>query len=458
MNPVNEILRQIPQVEKILQEYYIDFYINTIGHPIVVKIIRDEIDSFRKEILAQGDLSINDLHDSIEKSCKVKARHALQRVINGTGIIMHTNLGRAPLGKDLFASAQNDLSGFCNLEYSIEERKRGKRGGFAEELICELTGAEDALIVNNNASSVFMILRHYARGKEVIVSRGELIQIGGGFRIPDIMAESDAHLVEVGTTNITTLDDYKEAVTENTSMVFSAHQSNYRMEGFSQSPELKDLASLKNDKILFVRDLGSGNLVKDDELKNFEPTVSWELSQGPDLLCFSGDKLLGASQAGIIIGKKELIAKLRKDPLMRMVRVDKVAYYLLQKTLLHYVNKEHKELPLWKMIFQKQKDVNNRINRLLRGIDQSIKPFVKKTELFAAYGGGSMPGTQWKTKGITIEIPQKSPQEIYNYFIDWHQPVMGIITENRFVLNFHTVFDEDIIDLKALINSLKDII
>ena len=196
-----------------------------------------------------------------------------------------------------------------------------------------MTGAGDALIVNNNASSVFLILNEFARGREVVISRGELVQIGGGFRIPDIMRQTGAHMVEVGTTNITTLEDYRRALTGETAMIFSCHRSNFTMDGFTDGPSLANLASLKTDSLLFVRDLGSGNVTTDQRLpRPFEPTVRFELEQGPDLVCFSGDKLLGGCQAGIIVGRKDLVARLRRNPLMRMLRVDKVTYFLLQET------------------------------------------------------------------------------------------------------------------------------
>ena len=319
---VNNLLRAIPQVEKLLQDREISSFINDIGRNQVTKAIRAGIEELRESILNGSEADPDLLKDKIIAKCLYKRFEKLQRVINCTGVIIHTNLGRSPLGDEILESLKKEISGYCNLEYHIPTMKRGKRGGFAEELVCELTGGEDALIVNNNASSVFLILNEFAKGREAVVSRGELIQIGGGFRIPDIMDQSGAKLVEVGTTNITTLDDYKSAINENTSMVFSAHTSNYRIQGFTEAPSLKELSALKSSAVIFVRDLGSGNFINDDRTgSGFEQTVYQELSQGPDLVCFSGDKLAGACQAGIITGRKDLIAALRKNPLMRMIRV-----------------------------------------------------------------------------------------------------------------------------------------
>lgn len=367
---INNLLRAIPQVEKLVQESGISSFIKDIGRNQVTKAIRSGIEEFRDAII-KGEASAPELLKSkIIEKCLFKRSEKLQRVINCTGVIIHTNLGRAPLGSDILEKLKENISGYCNLEYHIPTMKRGKRGGFAEELVCELTGGEDALIVNNNASSVFLILNEFAKGREVVVSRGELIQIGGGFRIPDIMDQSGASLVEVGTTNITTLDDYKSAINERTSMVFSAHTSNYRIQGFTEAPSLKELASMKSDSVIFVRDLGSGNFINNDRTNpGFEQTVFQELSQGPDLVCFSGDKLTGACQAGIITGSKELIESLRKNPLMRMIRVDKVTYYILQETLLGYVNEKGSNVELWNSIHQGKDKVSAKVSKLLRMID-----------------------------------------------------------------------------------------
>ncbi len=446
MSNKNELLRGIPQVEKLMQDSDIAYLIPEIGPGITADIIRDSVDKFRASILGGTVPEISDLKKEIISGIKNKISEKLQRVINGTGIIIHTNLGRAPLGGKIFETLKEHISGYCNLEFHIPSRARGKRGGFAEELICQLTGAEDALIVNNNASSVFLMLREFAAGKETIVSRGELIQIGGGFRIPDIMKESGTALVETGTTNITTIDDYKNAINENTAMIFSAHTSNYRIEGFSESPSLKELASLKNEKIIYVRDLGSGNMLSPEKVSGqFEQTVYSEVSQGPDLVCFSGDKLLGGCQAGIIVGSKALIAKLRKNPLMRMIRVDKITYMILQETLLEYVNSNQQGIELWKMIMQKPDDVMRNAEKFLgimesRGIAGNFNVIATK----AAYGGGSMPGVELESSGVEIKISGMKPDEISDYFFSCTPPVAGTVREDRYVIDFYTVFERDI--------------
>ncbi len=449
MNNINELLRGIPQVEKLMQDSDIADLISGIGQGIAADITRSSIERFRASIIGGAAPEISDLKKDIIFKLKNKISEKLQRVINGTGIIIHTNLGRAPLGEKIFETLKEQISGYCNLEFHIPSKTRGRRGGFAEELICQVTGAEDALIVNNNASSVFLILREFAQGKETLVSRGELIQIGGGFRIPDIMKESGTTLVETGTTNITTIEDYRSAVTENTAMIFSAHTSNYRIEGFSESPSLKELASLKNEKIIYVRDLGSGNIYSPDkDGEKFEQTVYSEVSQGPDLVCFSGDKLLGGCQAGIIVGSKDLIAKLRKNPLMRMIRVDKITYMILQETLLEYVNGRQQGIELWKEILQKPDDVLGKVNMFLDIMkDREITGYFNIIETKAAYGGGSMPGVELVSSGVEIKISGMKPDAINDYFLSCVPPIAGTVRDDKYVIDFYTVFERDIKDI-----------
>ncbi len=449
---MNDLLRNIPQVEKLLQENEIAAFIPVIGRSNVTAITRRCTEKFRADLRAGAEADPSTLKSMIVSACTEKRKEKIQRVINCTGVIIHTNLGRAPLGDDIFTRLKDEISGYCNLEFSIPEKKRGKRGGFAEELICTLTGGEDALIVNNNASSVFLILKEFAEGKEVIVSRGELIQIGGGFRIPDIMAESGAELVEAGTTNITTIDDYWRNINENTAMIFSAHTSNFRLEGFTESPSLKELASLKNNNVIFVRDLGSGNLTE-TSIRNFEQTVFGELSQGPDLVCFSGDKLLGGCQAGIITGKKDLIARLRKNPLMRMLRVDKITYMILQETLIKYVNSAEDDITLRSMIMRKPEAVSRIVSRFIKmcGPENSM---LKKISVKGTFGGGSMPGQEIESFGVEVTVKDKSPDEVYDYFLSCIPPVTGVVQEGKFILNFLTVFEKDMKDLAEAVKGL----
>ncbi len=454
----NSILRNIPQVEKLLQEEEISAYIPLLGHEVVKDLIRKVVDLFRKKILEGEDVPVEKLIPAIVKNCKKKKLYKLQQVINGTGVIIHTNLGRSPIEKKIFGSMSDALSGYCNLEFFLPAESRGKRGGYAEELICKLTSAEDALIVNNNASSVFLILHHFARGKEAIISRGQLIQIGGGFRIPDIMKQSGAKMVEVGTTNITELNDFEKAISDDTAMILSVHQSNYKIEGFSKSPSVKELSALKSSSIILARDLGSGNLVSDASLPQpFEPVIGFELSQGADLVCFSGDKLLGACQAGIIIGRKDLISGLRKSPLMRMIRVDKMTYYILQETLINYMNGNISDISLWKIILQGKKAVQNRVNKLMRLVkNESKKELLSRIPLMSTFGGGSMPSVEIESYGIQINIPGVSPDRMYTIFINQDIPIIGKIVEDKFTLDFAALFEKDIPYIAETINTVLE--
>ncbi len=456
MDDRNSLLRNIPQIEKLLNNEEIVKFIPALGHDTVVDVIRKVTELFRKKIDQGEEFPAEKIIPSIVKNCQNKKTHKLQRVINGTGVIIHTNLGRSPLGKNILKNLADELSGYCNLEFHLHTGKRGKRGGFAEELICRLTGAEDALIVNNNASSVFLILNQFARGREAVVSRGELIQIGGGFRIPDIMEQSGAILVEVGTTNITEIEDYASAITPLTSMIFSAHRSNYKIEGFTKTPALGELSDLRNASIILVRDLGSGNLVSGASLPQpFEPLAGTELSQGADLVCFSADKLLGSCQAGIIIGKKVLIEELRKNPLMRMLRVDKVTYYIIQENLIHYQNNEIKNIPLWDILFQDKKDISARIIKIIKKVQvKGWKECLKKIETECAYGGGSLPGAVIGSYGLQIDIPGLGPEKVYSHFISHDVPIVGSIINDRYVLDFMAVFDDEVPHVTAALMNL----
>ncbi len=456
MENLENILKQIPQVEKILQSEKISEFIPQLGKGIVVNIIREEIKLFREQFDKDQEIDIEGLMSSIIESCVRKRREKLQRVINGTGVVIHTNLGRSPISEELLLGLSKKLSGYCNLELDLPSGKRGKRGGFTEELICALTSAEDALIVNNNAASVFLILSEFARGKDVVISRSELVQIGGGFRIPDILKQTGARLIEVGTTNMTEIDDYRKAITEDTAMILSVHQSNFKIEGFTKAATLKELAGLKNSSRLFVRDLGSGNLLVDARFpKSFEPTVSHELSQGADILCFSGDKMLGGCQAGIIVGRKDLIQQLKKNPLMRMLRVDKITYYLLQETLIQFANRDIEKISLWNIIFQNKKILGNKINRLTKKVkSENKKDIITRVPIKSLFGGGTLPTLKIESAGIQIDMPGISAKEIYNRFLTMPIPIVGYIIDDKFTLDLRTISNDEIPEVADAIDNL----
>ncbi len=446
MEDKNQILRNIPQVEKLLQVDEISRFTGEIGRAAVIDTVRHVLADMRAKAEKSEPVDYEGIVRSVVSRCRMKQREKLQRVINGTGVIIHTNLGRSPISDIILKKLAIECSGYCNLEYTLTEKKRGMRGGFTEELLSGLAGAEAAIIVNNNASSVFLILSEFARGREVIVSRGELVQIGGGFRLPDIMLQSGALLVETGTTNITTAEDYRCAITDNTAMIFSCHRSNFMVQGFAESPSLRELSDLKNERIIFVRDMGSGNLTTDQRFhRHVEPTVRAEIEQGPDLVCFSGDKLLGGCQAGIIVGRKDLIGRLRKNPLMRMLRVDKITYYILQETLIRHVNGETDNLSLWYIMHQDKKQIRARINRFLRRITSPAgKQMLVKIPTISTVGGGAMPGFQMESMGIQVDIPGIGADDIHDALAGADVPVIGVIIDGHFTLDFSTILDGDV--------------
>jgi len=336
-----EEFKNLPGVDKILALPDVKKLANTFSKDLVKYAIRNTINYYRSKI-ENGEKApeLSQIIETIKLSTTKIGTKSLKSVINTSGIVIHTNLGRAPLGKDLIKESAKVLEKYSNLEFNLSEGKRGQRNDHASELLKFLTGAEDVIVVNNNAAAVMLILRTFAKNKEVIVSRGELIEIGGSFRVPDIMAASDCKMIEVGATNKTKIEDYEKAVSENTALLFKAHKSNYVIKGFTKEAELEELVKLgKSKNIPVVYDIGSGLLRKIDTrvLKN-EPDVKQALSSGIDLICFSGDKLLGGPQAGVIAGKKEYIKILKKEPMVRALRVCKTTLAMLETACKYYLD------------------------------------------------------------------------------------------------------------------------
>ena len=327
------------QTNTVLEHDSIKPYHKILSRPIVTDIIREILEKLRAELKNNPNThySKEDIIKLCETRLKEKSNLPIKRVINATGTIMHTNLGRSPIDEDIWQEVK-DLNIYSNnLEYNINKEGRGLRGEFLYTLLAKLTGAEDALVVNNNAAAVFLILKTFAEEKEVIVSRGEQVQIGGGFRIPDILREAGAKLVEIGTTNIVTVNDYKEAITENTAMILKVHTSNFKIRGFVKSPSFKKIKDAIPNNIPLVYDEGAGIF---DESMSEEEHIKSALKAGVDLVCFSGDKMFSSVQAGIIVGKKEYIAKIYKHPLMRAFRCGKTVLSILEKNVIKRLNAE----------------------------------------------------------------------------------------------------------------------
>ena len=451
-----EELRKLPSVDRLLREEAIRALVEEHGHDLTVEAVRQALDLARQGILAGGACPpTEELVEMARASLQALLRPTLRPVINATGVIIHTNLGRAPLSAEARAAMEAAARGYSNLEYDLEAGRRGSRYVHAEELLCRLTGAEAALVVNNNAGAVLLILSALARGGEVIISRGQLVEIGGGFRIPDVMRQSGARLVEVGTTNRTYLEDYEEAIGEDTALLMRVHRSNFRLTGFVHEPNLGELVELgKKHGLDVVDDLGSGALL-DTSVYGLahEPTVQESIAQGAALVSASGDKLLGGPQAGIIVGRGDLIARLKRHPLTRALRVDKTTLAGLQATLLHYLKGEAEEkIPVWRMIATPLEALQERAKawaeRLREaGIAASV------VDGRSAVGGGSLPGETLPTKLVAIEAD--SPDELARRLRLGDPPVIGRIEGDRLLLDPRTVLEgEDELLLEAVRRAL----
>lgn len=386
-------LRNIPPVEQFLQSSAAESWVADYGRPLTLSAIRSVLEDIRQNIKAGKvtDVPGNEIiTNRIESKLRSWTCPILLPVINATGVILHTNLGRAPLADSAIKAMEAISRGYTNLEFDLATGKRGSRHVHAEQSIELLTGAEAALVVNNNAAAVLLVLSALAKGKRVIIPRSQLVEIGGGFRVPDVMKQSGAKLVEIGTTNKVRLSDFEDALSEPAGMVMRAHRSNFKMIGFSDEPPIKDIIQVAHKfHTFFVDDLGSGALL--DTAKygmEHEPTVQESISAGADVVCFSGDKLLGGPQAGIIIGKGELIARVRKHPLARALRADKLCLAALSDTLQHFLkNEAEQKIPVWQMIARSPRQVKVVAESWKRRLGTGQ---VMKSE--STVGGGSLPG------------------------------------------------------------------
>jgi len=446
---MREELRKLPGVDRLLQEGAIQALAEENGHDLTVEAIRQALDIARQAIVASQDCpSTDELVQMTRANLEARSRPTLRPVINATGVIIHTNLGRAPLSAEARAAVELAARGYTNLEYDLEAGRRGSRYVHAEELLCRLTGAEAALVVNNNAAAVLLILTALAQSKEVIVSRGHLVEIGGGFRMPAVMRQSGARLVEVGTTNRTYIQDYEEAITEETALLMSVHRSNFRLTGFVHEPALGRLVELGEKKGLpVVDDLGSGALLDTSYVAGdayglaHEPTLQESVAQGTALVSASGDKLLGGPQAGIIVGQGDLIAKLKRYPLTRALRVDKTTIAGLQATLLHYLKGEAEEkVPVWRMIAMPIDIIKGRATAWAEKLAE-VGITAGVVDGRSTVGGGSLPGETLPTRLLAIQVD--SPDELARRLRAGDPPVIGRIEDALFLLDPRTVLDEE---------------
>jgi L-seryl-tRNA(Ser) seleniumtransferase len=446
----NESLRLLPSINKLLEKAELQQFARDHGSALAKQVTQRVVAEIRQTIIDGKPHGIAALVDRELSRGMVQARKSmLQRVINATGILLHTNFGRAPWDAALLDQVLKTVAGYTNLEYDLHTAGRGGRGRYVREALARLVQAEDALVVNNNAAAILLILFACAKGREVIVSRGELVQIGGGFRIPDILKQSGARLVEVGTTNITTLDDYRAAIRDKTAMMLKIHQSNFYQAGFVQQPNLAELAALKNESVLLVHDLGSGNLMEGGpRILDAEPHAAQSLRSGADLICFSGDKLLGACQAGIIAGPRALIQRLERHPLMRALRPDKFHIALLQEVLKLYELKHFDMIPYVKLAMQSRGMLKKRIESLIK---KAALPagLCRVIETSGQMGGGSLPGHSMPSLGLVFNV--REPNAVASWFEQRDLPIIGFVAEDRFILDFLTIApDEDPLILLAL--------
>ncbi|HSB03282.1 MAG TPA: L-seryl-tRNA(Sec) selenium transferase [Anaerolineales bacterium] len=432
-------LRDLPSVEQLLQgaTRLIDGY----GRPLTLDALRLTLDEIRARFKAKPEAGLPSAEAILaqaESHLSAWTAPTLLPVINATGVILHTNLGRASLSKATIAAMSAVAENYSTLEYDLEKGQRGLRLIHAEAILQKLTGAEAAVVVNNNAAAVLLVLSALAVKKRVVISRSQLVEIGGGFRVPDVMKQSQAKLVEVGTTNKVRLSDYREALAEPTALVMRAHRSNFKIVGFTEEPELKDIVALAHQAdVAVVDDLGSGALL-DTAKYGFahEPTVQESLAAGVDLVCFSGDKLLGGPQAGIILGKRDLIDKIKKHPLARAVRADKTCLAGLTATLLHYLKDEaEREIPIWKMMALTPDQLKVRAEAWRDELGQGE---VIKSE--STVGGGSLPDECVSTYVLALTV--KSPDKFLKKLREANPPVIARTENDKVLLDPRTVLDD----------------
>jgi L-seryl-tRNA(Ser) seleniumtransferase len=461
MDKINqpERLRNLPSVEKVLNEINIIPLLDQMPRRLVVRTVRDYLEKLRRQILSGEDVEFKP--ENLAKIIERQKRPSIKRAINGLGVVLHTGLGRAPLSK----AAQNALvevsENFSSLAIDLETGRRGERYAHVDSLLCELTGAESSMVVNNNAAATMLILNTMAENREVIISRGQLVEIGGAFRMPDVMKRSNAIMVEVGSTNRTHLKDYEAAINEKTAMLIRVHMSNYRIVGFTKEVSLDDMVALgRKHNIPVVDDLGSGALI---DLSKFglpkEPLVQESIAAGADVICFSGDKLIGGPQAGIIVGKKQYIDAMKKNPLTRALRSGKLTYAVLEATLRLFLDeekllKEHALMQiLLKPLNQMEKEAKALYKKLQALIGENAEMVVRDS--LSEIGGGSLATESMPTKVLSIKPKKISVEELAKRIRFYDPPVFGRIEKDEFLLDFRTIRADEIeIITQALKHSL----
>lgn len=445
----NLLYRRIPKVDVLLEDEKIRELTEQYSYDTVLEAVREELDKLRAligtcEDEAEGIREIEQLSVRIQEAVKAMHTPNMRTVINGTGTILHTNLGRAPIGERHMRHIADIAMNYSNLEYNLEAGARGERYSHFEKLLCKITGAEAAMAVNNNAAAVMLILSTMGKGKEVIVSRGELVEIGGKFRIPDVMEQSGATLVEVGTTNKTHYTDYENAITEETAALLKVHTSNYRIVGFTDNVSIAELVPLgKEREIPVIEDLGSGVLIDLSKYGlTYEPTVQDSVRNGADVVCFSGDKLLGGPQAGIIVGKKKYIDQMKKNQLTRALRIDKFTAATLEVVLQEYLSEEKaiQNIPALRMITKEIEEITRDAQELEALLQQAELPAqIQMEPCESQIGGGSLPLERIPSMAVTIHPEKITTAELELRLRHMSVPMIVRTMNDKIVIDVRTV-------------------
>ncbi len=434
-------LRRIPSIDALIQSLT-DASEEGIPHPIALKAARYVLKQVRTEALAGTNVpELPEIRSLVVAAAEAMQAPSLRPVINATGVLLQTNLGRAPLSDRAIEAMNSAAAGYTNLEFDLAEGERGSRHNHVRELIHAVTGAEDGIAVNNNAAAIMMALDVFAKGREVIISRGEAVEIGGGFRIPDVLRQSGTTLVEVGTTNRTYAIDYRAAITEETAAVLRVHRSNFAVVGFTAQPDLREVVEVaQNEQVLFLDDLGSGCLIDTAPYGiAHEPTVQESIEAGVDLVFFSGDKLIGGPQCGIIAGRTELIGRLRAHPLARALRVDKLTIAALNATLQSYAaGNEASEVPLWRMLSATQEELNTRAERWVTAGGE----MAATVQGLSMVGGGSLPGEGVPTPCVALRTTIGADSAA-RFLRGWDTPIIGRVETGAVVLDPRAVRPAD---------------
>lgn len=461
-----DILRRIPKIDEVLQQQPLFDFFEEKGSSFVTDTARSVIDELRKEILALSDeqadafdmdkLAINKVAEAVIDKLDEEDRNNLIPAINATGTILHTNLGRAPLCKEAVENIAKVSKSYSNLEYDVKAGKRGSRHDIVSKLIIELTGADDAMLVNNNASATMIVLSAMAAGKECIVSRGELVEIGGAFRIPDIMEQSGATLREVGTTNKTKISDYENAINENTGALMKVHKSNYDIVGFTEEATLEELVELgKKYDLPVIYDMGNGLMLDMSAYGLDEPNVPASLATGIDVMLFSGDKLLGGPQGGIIVGGEKYIKAMKKNPLARAIRVDKMTFAAMEETLKKYRDEKValRDIPVLSMISAAKEDLKAKSERLAALINEECGDALN-TELVEVedqIGGGSAPSVRLPGWAVAVTSDEATTKSLERKLRKYHLPVIARIQYDQLLLCVRTIAEDELAEVaKAL--------